>query len=734
MSAFEELGLTPELIRAVEKLDWLLPTPIQAEAIPLILGGGDVLAAAETGSGKTGAFGLPILQAVHETLTGRSGKASGGGAAARVVLSEDDADASITISKDGTKAELGFERWEGVRSNAAILKGKYYYEVEVVGESKGVVRVGFSSGYAKLDLGTDTHGYGYGGTAKKSNNRRFDDYGNKYGTGDVVGCMVDKDNGTISYTLNGVELGGAFNIKEEQKRHPLHAHVCIKNQAVVCNFGAKRFKYNPPEGYRGMAKAEAGDIQIKEETLKGDDGPLAIVLEPTLDLAQQTFDYLQSYADCLRPALRILLCSGGGDMEKQKRKLKTGVDIVVGTTGRISSFAESGILDVRNTRYFCVDEADRMLDKSNQDAILSVFTKINKRKVGADRLQVLLFSATLYSDEIQRLSNIICQNPTWVDMKGKDAVPESVTHFFVSVDPAADKKWRGKVKTFTDGVHAKDNVSPDDPKPESRSEGIKRLKQTRLLQLIENLELEQAIIFCRTNVDCDNLEKFLQEAGGGRGFKGKAEKGKENPYSCVVLAGFRRADERKRNLQHFKDGDVRFMICTDVAARGIDIHGLPCVINVTLPAEPEDYIHRIGRVGRADKYGLAISLVATQQEKVWFHTCKSKGREGQCSNTQLVDQGGCTTWYSEPDLRKQVEARLGQPIPELPKAFKDGQAFYTLPKNVSMSQLGEARGGGASAETAKHVENMRPQVLKLQASETKAQDSFWKLKAMFSGR
>eukprot|EP00297_Palpitomonas_bilix_P006159 CAMPEP_0113914910 /NCGR_PEP_ID=MMETSP0780_2-20120614/30793_1 /TAXON_ID=652834 /ORGANISM="Palpitomonas bilix" /LENGTH=423 /DNA_ID=CAMNT_0000913129 /DNA_START=197 /DNA_END=1463 /DNA_ORIENTATION=- /assembly_acc=CAM_ASM_000599 len=423
MSAFEELGLTPELIRAVEKLDWLLPTPIQAEAIPLILGGGDVLAAAETGSGKTGAFGLPILQAVHETLTGRSGKASGGGAAARVVLSEDDADASITISKDGTKAELGFERWEGVRSNAAILKGKYYYEVEVVGESKGrgkasgggaaarvvlseddadasitiskdgtkaelgferwegvrsnaailkgkyyyevevvgesKMRVGFSSGYAKLDLGTDTHGYGYGGTAKKSNNRRFDDYGNKYGTGDVVGCMVDKDNGTISYTLNGVELGEAFNIKEEQKRHPLHAHVCIKNQAVVCNFGAKRFKYNPPEGYRGMAKAEAGDIQIKEETLKGDDGPLAIVLEPTLDLAQQTFDYLQSYADCLRPALRILLCSGGGDMEKQKRKLKTGVDIVVGTTGRISSFAESGILDVRNTRYFCVDEADR---------------------------------------------------------------------------------------------------------------------------------------------------------------------------------------------------------------------------------------------------------------------------------------------------------------------------------------------------------------------------------------
>jgi ATP-dependent RNA helicase DDX1 len=110
--------------------------------------------------------------------------------------------------------------------------------------------------------------------------------------------------------------------------------------------------------------------------------------------------------------------------------------------------------------------------------------------------------------------------------------------------------------------------------------------------------------------------------GGGRKFTGKVEKGKENPFSCVVLHGGRQHAERKRNLAAFKEGDVRFLVCTDVAARGLDIAGLPYCINMTLPDKPEDYIHRIGRVGRADTMGLAISLVATEKEKV--RTCSGE--------------------------------------------------------------------------------------------------------------
>ena len=101
-------------------------------------------------------------------------------------------------------------------------------------------------------------------------------------------------------------------------------------------------------------------------------------------------------------------------------------------------------------------------------------------------------------------------------------------------------------------------------------------------------------------------------------------------------------------------GDVRFLICTDAAARGIDIKGLPFVVNVTLPDKPENYIHRVGRVGRADARGLAISLVTPHREKVWYHSnCKDRGRN--CTNTNLIDAGGCCIWYDELDLLKQVK-------------------------------------------------------------------------------
>ena len=137
--------------------------------------------------------------------------------------------------------------------------------------------------------------------------------------------------------------------------------------------------------------------------------------------------------------------------------------------------------------------------------------------------------------------------------------------------------------------------------------------------------MSQCLIFCRTNFDCDNVETFLNQCGGGGKFRGKAESGPENPYSCVVLGGSRSMDERRRNLAAFKEGDVRFLICTDVAARGLDVKGLPFVINVTLPDKSEDYVHRIGRVGRADTMGLAISIVAACQERVWY--CQKKGHK-----------------------------------------------------------------------------------------------------------
>jgi len=115
----------------------------------------------------------------------------------------------------------------------------------------------------------------------------------------------------------------------------------------------------------------------------------------------------------------------------------------------------------------------------------------------------------------------------------------------------------------------------------------------------------------------------------------------------------KRPDERKANLESFKKGEAKFLICTDVAARGIDIAGLPYVINVTLPDEKSNYLHRIGRVGRAERMGLAISLVSTVPEKVWYHNCPSKGKS--CNDTRLKEKGGCTIWYNEMGVRQWLK-------------------------------------------------------------------------------
>ncbi|CAJ1367750.1 unnamed protein product [Effrenium voratum] len=204
-----------------------------------------------------------------------------------------------------------------------------------------------------------------------------------------------------------------------------------------------------------------------------------------------------------------------------------------------------------------------------------------------------------------------------------------------------------------------------------------------VVKIADAFSMTQCLVFCRTNVDCNNLEDYLNRLGGTKGYGGKMETGKENPYSCVVLAGMRNQDERRSNLESFKEGDVRFLICTDVAARGIDIAGLPFVIQTTLPDDIENYIHRIGRCGRAERMGLAISIVATEKEKVWYHKCPSRGKDCKPwpGNTKLtipfgndqklrqrddanwiVDEGGCCIWYDEPDLIKKVESRIGQPM------------------------------------------------------------------------
>lgn len=630
--------------------------------------------------------------------------------------------------------------WGGVRSDTGVHSGKYYYEC--VMRDDGLCRVGWSSAAASHDLGTDAHGYGFGGTGRKSNARNFILYGEPFGKGDVIGCFVDLDDGSVSWSKNGKFFGEGFKLPPKFSG-TLYAAVCMKNAELSVNFGETPFKYPFVQGYAGLHSApeqhrvvnneSAAESDAAPRRLRAGGGPLAIVLEPAKDLAEQVFgeiDRLKRYV--VAPKVRQVLLIGGADARKQERVLRDGVDIVVGTLHRVMDFVTSGRLDCSNVRLFVLDEADQLVGRDNLDTLMKIFNRLPKGAgvQGRERLQVAFFSATLHSDEITRLSSTICQHPTWVDLKGKDTVPDTVDHVIVNIDPRLREHRAiaasAESSVIVDGVHTRDPKGGDGEL--QTSQRVKLAKPAMLVKLIDSLNMEQAIIFCRTNVDCNNLERYLTERGGGRRFGGKVESGKENPYSCCVLAGMRNMSERRRNLQAFRDGDVRFMICTDVAARGIDIQDLPYVVNMTLPDvdQIEDYIHRIGRVGRADRMGLAVSLVSSVREKVWYHRCKNRGIG--CTNTKLLSKGGCCKWFDEQDLLRRVKARLGDgtnieamvETPEglrLPAGIGEGVTYGEIRKDVT--------------QASEHVIALAPAVTELATLEVAAQTSFYNLQLTF---
>ncbi|XP_074141519.1 ATP-dependent RNA helicase DDX1 [Sminthopsis crassicaudata] len=726
MAAFSEMGVMPEIAQAVEEMDWLLPTDIQAESIPLILGGGDVLMAAETGSGKTGAFSIPVIQIVYETLKdqqeGKKGKTTvktGAAVLNKWQMNPYDRGSAFAIGSDGLCCQSReVKEWHGCRSTKGVMKGKHYYEVSC--HDQGLCRVGWSASQASLDLGTDKFGFGFGGTGKKSHNKQFDNYGEEFTMHDTIGCYLDIDKGQVKFSKNGKDLGLAFEIPAHLKNQPLFAACVLKNAELKFNFGEEEFKFPPKDGFVGLCKASDGHVVKSQHTGSAQvaqtkflpNAPKALIVEPSRELAEQTLNNVKQFKKYVdNPKMRELLIIGGVAARDQLSVLEQGVDIVVGTPGRLDDLVSTGKLNLSQIRFLVLDEADGLLSQGYSDFINRIHSQIPQITSDGKRLQVIVCSATLHSFDVKKLSEKIMHFPTWVDLKGEDSVPETVHHVVVPVNPKTDKLWErlGKNHIRTDEVHAKDNTRPGANSPEMWSEAIKILKGEYTVRAIKEHKMDQAIIFCRTKIDCDNLEQYFMQQGGGPDKKG-------HQFSCVCLHGDRKPHERKQNLERFKKGDVRFLICTDVAARGIDIHGVPYVINVTLPDEKQNYVHRIGRVGRAERMGLAVSLVATEKEKVWYHVCSSRGKG--CYNTRLKEDGGCTIWYNEMQLLSEIEEHLNCTISQVEPDIKvpvdefDGKVTY-----------GQKRAAGGGTYKG-HVDILAPTVQELAALEKEAQTSF----------
>jgi ATP-dependent RNA helicase RhlE len=276
----------------------------------------------------------------------------------------------------------------------------------------------------------------------------------------------------------------------------------------------------------------------------------ALILVPTRELAAQVAESVETYGRYL--PFRSAVIFGGVSINTQISKLRKGVDIVIATPGRLMDHLQRGTLRLDSVQMLVLDEADRMLDMGFVNDIRKIARHLPRER------QNLMFSAT-FSREIRQLANEFLDTPQEIQVAARNTAAESVSQVVHKVD--------------------------------------KSRKRELLSYLVGSGNWQQVLVFTRTKHMANRLCKQLERDG----------------LSAAAIHGNKSQGARTRALKDFKNGDVRILVATDIAARGLDIEQLPHVVNFELPNVPEDYIHRIGRTGRAGLEGEALSLVCVDE-------------------------------------------------------------------------------------------------------------------------
>jgi len=278
----------------------------------------------------------------------------------------------------------------------------------------------------------------------------------------------------------------------------------------------------------------------------------ALILTPTRELAAQIYDNVVEYSKYLE--IRSTVIFGGVNQKPQVSKIRNGIDILIATPGRLLDLENQRLLSLRNVEILVLDEADRMLDMGFQRDINKIMNLLPSKR------QNLLFSAT-FSKEIKRLAKGILNEPALVETSPQNTTVEAIVQYVYKVD--------------------------------------KNKKSNLIIQLIKEGNWRQVLVFTRTKHGANNLCKKMIKAD----------------ISAAAIHGNKSQSARTKALAGFKDGTIEILVATDIAARGLDIPLLPHVVNFELPNIPEDYVHRIGRTGRAGAKGEAISLVCVDEKQ-----------------------------------------------------------------------------------------------------------------------
>tara|TARA_B100000315_G_C14590733_1_gene595626 strand:+ start:4404 stop:5783 length:1380 start_codon:yes stop_codon:yes gene_type:complete len=362
--------------------------------------------------------------------------------------------------------------------------------------------------------------------------------------------------------------------------------------------------------------------------------PRTLILEPTRELAAQVAENFDTYGKYNK--LTKALIMGGTSMIEQNKLLDRGVDVLIATPGRLLDLFDRGGLLLSDVKILVIDESDRMLDMGfipDVEKIVSLLPKIR---------QTLFFSATM-PPEIKRLADAFLMNPKEI-----------------TVAPPATP-----VATITQGLYMVDHRSKRD------LSGLQKKKRDALRQIIKQEDVKNALVFCNRKKDVDVVNKSFLKHG----------------FNSATLHGDMVQSARMETMAKFKAGEYDYLICSDVAARGLDIDDLSHVFNFDVPMHAEDYVHRIGRTGRAGKQGHAFSIAWREDKKFIDAIERLIGKE---IPRLEIDSAKTVEKDAEPevDVKKERKSRSKRATPKK-AATSEKAAKKTTPRRKPKKQVEE---------------------------------------------
>ncbi len=387
----------------------------------------------------------------------------------------------------------------------------------------------------------------------------------------------------------------------------------------------------------------------------GGKGIRALVLTPTRELAAQVEESVRDYGKYLD--LNSTVIFGGVGMNPQIDRIKRGVDVLVATPGRLLDLQQQGFMDLSSVEVLVLDEADRMLDMGFIHDVKKVLALLPRTK------QSLLFSAT-FSDEIRELAGNLLKDPQSIQVTPRNTTVQRISQVIHPVG-------RGKKKQV-------------------------------LLHIIQQHDWSQVLVFTRTKFGANNVADYLTKNG----------------VTAMALHGNKSQSARTQALAGFKSGEIRALVATDIAARGIDIDDLPHVVNYEIPNVPEDYVHRIGRTGRAGKEGQAVSLVCMDEEGFMMEIERFTKQEipvqilegfgpEEGEKAEPIAMGRQTIWggAGKPPSRDVMQAAAKAARQEMMERIRTSK---TAQKERGGKAGGEAGQGGERGERASQGQRQGP--------------------------